>query len=153
MKQLINNVAEITVQYRPFVNHNPNITSVIDAYDLLYDAFSQDTIALQEQFKVMYLNKSNTVIGIYNLSAGGIDSTVVDVRLVFAVGLKICATGMILSHNHPSGNLNPSHQDRLLTKRIREAAQLFQINLQDHIIIVPEKGKYYSFAEDTSELM
>lgn len=153
MKQVINNVAEITVQYKPFVNQNPNITSVLDAYDLLYNAFSEDTIALQEQFKVIYLNKSNTVIGIYNLSTGGIDSTVVDIRLVFAVGLKICATGMILAHNHPSGNINPSHQDRLLTKRIREAAQLFQINLQDHIIVVPEKGKYYSFAEDTNEVI
>lgn len=148
MKQLTNNVAEITVQYRPTHSQNPSIVCVVDAYLLLYESYSQDTIALQEQFKVMYLNKNGTVLGIFNASIGGIDSTVADLRLIFGVALKICATGMIIAHNHPSGKLKPSHQDTMLTQSIAEAAKIFQIDFQDHIIVVPEKGKYYSFSEE-----
>jgi DNA repair protein RadC len=68
--------------------------------------FSPDTISSQEQFVVLYLNRANKVIGSYQLSKGGITGTIADVRLILSVALKTLATGLILAHNHPSGNLN-----------------------------------------------
>jgi DNA repair protein RadC len=90
---------------------------------------------------------SQKLIGYFKLSSGGLTSTIVDTRLLFSVALKSLATGVILSHNHPSGNLKPSEQDKSLTDRIKQASRLLDINFLDHIIVTP-KFKYYSFADD-----
>ena len=73
----------------------------------------------------MYLNRSNRVIGVYSLSVGGITGTVVDIRLLLSVALKIAATGMILCHNHPSGNMQPSAADKTLPKRLKKHVSLW----------------------------
>ena len=85
------------------------------------------------------------MLGIYNVCRGGITSTTADIRLIFAAALKAGATGMILAHNHPSGTLSPSPQDRQLTQRIKQVAQLMEIDLLDHLILTSES--FYSFAE------
>ncbi len=95
----------------------------------------------------MYLNRSNRVIGVYHMSTGGITGTVVDIRLLLSVALKTAATGIILAHNHPSGNLKPSEADKELTNKIKKASEYMDIKLLDHLIIAQE-GKYFSFNED-----
>jgi DNA repair protein RadC len=86
------------------------------------------------------------VIGSYQLSKGGITGTIADVRLILSVALKTLASGLILAHNHPSGNLKPSEADKHITSKIRQAAKLLDIELLDHIIISSEG--YYSFMDD-----
>lgn len=93
------------------------------------------------------LNRSNAVLGILSISKGGISGTVTDVRLIFQGALKTNASGIIVCHNHPSGNANPSESDRKITQKIKEAGNLMDIQLLDHIIILPVEG-YYSFADD-----
>ena len=92
-------------------------------------------IELKEYFFIILLNRANEVIGYHKISEGGICATLVDIRIAFAIALKSLAVGMILTHNHPSGNLKPSEQDLKLTKDFRKAGDLFDIKVFDHIII------------------
>ena len=114
---------------------------------LLYENWDKNTIGLQETFKVLLLNNANKVKGTYQASTGGITGTLVDLRLLFAVVLKTVSTSIILAHNHPSGTLRPSKADLDLTKKIQKAADLIDIKIMDHLIIVPT-GKYYSFSDN-----
>ncbi len=99
-----------------------------------------------EEFWVIYLNNSNKVVHKTQLSKGGITGTVVDIRLAFKIALEHSATGIILTHNHPSGTLNPSDADRQITKKMRSAGESLDIKVLDHLIIT-EKD-YFSFADD-----
>lgn len=147
MRTKSNSVAEISVSYKPAIANKPIITSSLDAFTEFLEFFPTNTIALQESFATMYLNRANRVLGIYPLSTGGITGTVADTRLILSVALKTAATNIMLCHNHPSGNLKPSRQDEELTIRIKEACRLFDIKLIDHLIISPERT-YYSMAEE-----
>ena len=82
----------------------------------------------------------------WKLSAGGMHGTVVDVKVLMKYALSKNASGILIAHNHPSGNLCPSEEDRLLTKKISQAAQLLDIRLLDHIIVAG--NKYTSFADE-----
>jgi len=139
----MNNLAEIKVSYSTSNTPKIKITQGEQAYKVLLESWNKDTIELQEEFKVLLLNRANEVLGIYPLSRGGITGTVVDIRLIFAVALKCNATGIILSHNHPSGNLKPSKADINLTNRIKECCTLLDVTLIDHLII--SKNGFYSF--------
>jgi len=99
-----------------------------------------------EEFWVIYLNNSNKVISKAQLSKGGITGTLVDIRLVFKTALEIGATGIILSHNHPSGTLVASEADRQITRKLKTAGENLDIKVLDHVIIT-ETG-YYSFADE-----
>ena len=144
----IENVAEISVTYKPAISAKPIIRSALDAYRVLKEFFDENTLALQEQFVVLYMNRSNRVLGIYPLSKGGITTCVVDIRLALCVALKTASTAIMLCHNHPSGNLNPSRHDEELTAKIKEACKLVDISVFDHIIISPIDGEYFSFANE-----
>ncbi|MCA6477989.1 MAG: JAB domain-containing protein [Chitinophagaceae bacterium] len=144
---MFNNVAEIEVVYKPAISDKPIISSSLDAYNVLVKFFPIETLSLQERFVALYLNRSNRVIGVYPMSVGGITGTVVDVRLLLSVALKTAATGIILAHNHPSGNLKPSEADKELTNKIKKASEYMDIKLLDHLIIAPE-GRYLSFTEE-----
>ena len=141
-------VSEIKVSYKNKIPYceTYKIQSAEEAALLLLDNWNSDTIELFESFKVMLLNNSNKVKGIYEISSGGITGTLVDIRLLFAVALKTLSTSIIISHNHPSGTLKPSQADIELTNKIKQASQLLDIKLLDHIILVPN-GSYYSFAD------
>jgi DNA repair protein RadC len=140
-------VAEISVSYKPSKAHKPLIKSSEDVYFHLLKFFPEDTIALHETFVVGYLNRANKLIGVYEVSKGGMTSTVVDIRLILSVALKSAATGIILAHNHPSGNLQPSDADKKMTGRINEACKLMDIKLLDHLIFSPG-GTILSFASE-----
>ena len=86
------------------------------------------------------------MIGSYELSKGGITATIADIRIILSVALKTLATGLILAHNHPSGNLKPSEADVNLTNKIKEAAKLMDIQVLDHLILAD--GGYYSFSDE-----
>jgi DNA repair protein RadC len=101
-----------------------------------------------EECWVIFLNQANCVISKEKVSSGGVSGTVVDIRLVLRSAISKLASGLILIHNHPSGQLNPGVQDREQTMLLREAAALFNIRLLDHLIIAG--NKYYSFAESGS---
>jgi DNA repair protein RadC len=99
-----------------------------------------------EEFWIILLNRSNKIIRKECISRGGITGTVADLRLIFKPAIESLATGIIVCHNHPSGNLKPSDADVSLTRKIRDAGALLDIHLLDHLIIV-EKA-YYSFADE-----
>jgi len=101
---------------------------------------------LHEEFWVLFLNRSNRVISRMKLSQGGISGTVTDVRIVMKKAVECLASGIIVCHNHPSGNLNPSESDNKITKKIRDAGELMDIQLLDHLIITDKD--YYSFADN-----
>jgi DNA repair protein RadC len=99
-----------------------------------------------EEFWVLFLNRSNKIIGRMKLSQGGISGTVTDVRMVMKKAIECLASGIIVCHNHPSGNLNPSESDSKITKKIKEAGELLDIQMLDHLII--SDRDYYSFADN-----
>ena len=146
MKKAMNEVAEIKVSYSTTSTPKVKITSGDVAFELLLSLWDLDTIELQEEFKVLLLNRANEVLGIYPLSKGGITGTVVDSRLIFAVALKCNATGIIIAHNHPSGTLKPSEADITLTKSIKKCGDFLDITLIDHLIIT--KNGFYSFSNE-----
>ena len=123
------------------------ILSSSEAYKLLKNLFNPNTISYQEECLVLYLNHASKLLGAQKLSKGGINSTVVDIRIILATALKSLSTGIILAHNHPSGKLVPSEADKRLTKQLNDACDLVDIKLIDHLIIGPEEG-YYSFANE-----
>ena len=108
----------------------------------------QDKIAYleHEEFWTIYLNHANRILCTCQISKGGISSTGVDTRIVLQQAVVNKATQIILCHNHPSGKVQPSKSDILLTEKLRKAADLIDVALLDHIII--HKRQYYSFAED-----
>ena len=99
-----------------------------------------------EEFWVLYLNRSNIVLKKCRMSSGGISGTVVDQKIILKKALLCLASSIILVHNHPSGNINPSIQDKKVTKKMKLACELLEINLLDHIIIAG--NSYYSFADE-----
>jgi DNA repair protein RadC len=142
------NVAEVELIYKSKVkaSQRPQICSSKDAYNLLLELWDDDKIEFVEQFKVLFLNKANRVLGAYEVSTGGISGTVADPRVIFVAALKANCCAIIVSHNHPSGNLKPSRQDEELTQKIKQAGQLLDIKLLDHVIITDEA--YFSFADE-----
>lgn len=106
-----------------------------DAYHCFLSTFEEGQIPIKEFFYVMALNRANRLIGIYKVSEGGITGTVVDIRIIAKFLIDVQASFAIVCHNHPSGTLRASKADIVITKKIKTALKLFEIHLQDHIII------------------
>lgn len=146
---VIESLAELELQYK---HRNPPVEKLIirtslDAYTHGSRLFNADTIGMQEQFIIIYMNRSNQIIGSLCAFTGGITSTIVDLRIIYSVALKILATGIVVYHNHPSGNLKPSNHDIDLTNKIRKTGELFDITVFDHLILSPSQ-EYFSFADE-----
>jgi DNA repair protein RadC len=141
-------VSEIQLSYRSSVKPSmrPKINGSKDAFEILRQSWDESRLELVEQFKVLFTNRANKVLGIFEVSTGGIAGTVADPKLIFVAALKAGASGIILSHNHPSGNLTPSQADIDLTRKIKEGGKLLEIQLLDHVILTCES--YYSFADE-----
>lgn len=141
-------VAEIQLSYHPQVkpSQRPTVTNSREVYQLFYDNWDADRIELQEQFKVMLLNRGSRVLGIVDISTGGIAGTIADPKLIFATALKAGASSIILAHNHPSGQLTPSQADRTLTKKLTDGGKLLDISVFDHVILTADS--YFSFADE-----
>jgi len=121
----------------------PQIKCSKDVADIFQPLLSD---LAHEEFWILYLNRSNKVIDRNKLSQGGISGTVTDVRMVMKRAIECLASGIIVCHNHPSGNLNPSESDSKITQKIKEAGNLMDIQLLDHLIISDKD--YYSFADN-----
>ena len=138
-------ISEIKISYSPRVKNidREKISSSQQVYNLVLSDW--DEINIRETMKVLFLNRANKVIGIYELSKGGITGTVVDIRLLFAAVLKSLSCSIILLHNHPSGNLKPSEADIHITNKIKDAGKLLDIQILDHLIITEDE--YFSFTD------
>ncbi len=120
------------------------ITSSQDAYSLLS---SELTDLPHEEFWIILLKRNNEVIGKHQISRGGISGTVADPKIIFQRAIENGASGIILAHNHPSGNTQPSEADKSLTKKVKSAGNVLDIAVLDHIIFTDHK--YYSFADES----
>ena len=116
------------------------------AADFCRQCFDDGVIDWREEFIVIALNKSNKVLGFYKISSGGVGGTVADPKVIFQFALLCNASSLILSHNHPSGNLNPSQPDRKITEKLISGGEMLDIRIIDHIIVTSEG--YYSFADE-----
>ncbi len=119
------------------------ITQSKQVFDLMYPLLND---ILHEQFWVLFLNNSNKILRKEKIAQGGITSTTVDLRIIFKAAVDYQAVSIILCHNHPSGNINPSLSDKKLTNRIIDAGKILSIKILDHIII--SNNKFYSFADE-----
>lgn len=121
----------------------PKITSSNVAYQILQRHLSD---LPHEEFWILLLNRANQVIREEHLSKGGISGTVVDIRLICKSAIEHNASGLVIGHNHPSGQIAPSEQDKQITRKLKEALKTFDIILLDHLIIGDQK--YFSFADE-----
>ena len=142
------NVSEIQIIYRNKIpaNDRPKVTSSQEAFKLFISSWDMNRIELVEQFKILLLNRGNRVMGISEISTGGISGVDVDPKIVFGTAVKAGACGMILAHNHPSGNLEPSQPDKNLTAKFKSAGRFLDIEVMDHLIVGPRN--YYSFMDE-----
>jgi DNA repair protein RadC len=141
-------VAEVELVYKTNVkaSERPQIKTSNDSFSILKEIWDDNKINMLEQFKVLLLNRANRVIGVYQASSGGITGTIADSRLILATAIKSLAVSIILSHNHPSGNLKPSRADEELTAKLKSACNYHDIKVLDHVIVTSEG--YYSFADE-----
>ena len=148
MKTTSSLLNELSITYTKKLFSNTSITNSKAANSLIREMYQHTSseVELKEYFFIVLLNRANEVIGYHKLSEGGICATLVDIRIAFATALKSLAVGMLLVHNHPSGNLKPSQQDIKLTKDFCKAGDLLEIKILDHLIISVEG--YYSFADE-----
>lgn len=114
-----------------------------DAFEILHPHMSDFR---HEEFWILLLNRANKVVATERISEGGLTGTIADPRRIFNAALKANATSIILSHNHPSGSIQPSTADIQLTRKMSEAGKFLEISVFDHLII--GDGKYYSFADE-----
>ena len=134
------------VSYTPNLLVDMSIKNSKKSFELILNEWELETLQMQEEVKIILLNRSNKVLGIYSLAKGGLTSCIVDVRIILSIALKTLATGIILVHNHPSGNLKPSKADLDITKKLKNSCDLLDISLLDHLIIT--KDNYFSFADE-----
>lgn len=141
-------VAEIEISYKPNykASDRPKITTSAEAYAILIANWSLDRVGLLEEFKIILLNRRNRVLGVVNISQGGVSGTLADPKVIFAVALKSAASAVIISHNHPSGELKPGSNDINLTRKLQEGGKLLDIEVMDHLIV--SKDSFYSFADE-----
>ena len=149
MKTQQTTISEVRLVYRTKVkaSERQQIKCSKDAFDIFMENWDQDSIEHIEEFKLMLMTRSNKVLGIASISKGGISGTLTDVRIILQLAIKSNASGIIVCHNHPSGNLNPSESDTKITQKIKESGNIMDIQLLDHLIITAENS-YYSFADN-----
>ncbi len=141
-------VAEVELVYKTKVkaSERPVIKSSKDCYDIFNELWDENKMEIQEEFKVLLLNRANRVLGVYQAFAGGMTEVSIDPRLILAAAVKSLSVAIVLSHNHPSGSLKPSRADEELTAKIKEAARYLDIKVIDHLIVSSEG--YLSFADE-----
>jgi len=124
------------------------INSSQDAHDAFRELFESDQMNIREYMYVLYLNNANKVIGYQQLSKGGKTATIMDNQLILTTALNSLASGLIIAHNHPSGDPKPSNSDRSITKELSEALPKIKVLLLDHLILSPDENVYLSFRDE-----
>lgn len=126
--------------------NKPKILNSKEAYDQFLLLLDQSQFNIKEEAGVLFVTRSNQVLGGYKLSSGGIKATVIDLRIILGSALKCLASGLFIAHTHPSGELKPSQIDLMVTARLVESAALMDIKVIDHLIL--SEGRYLSMADD-----
>lgn len=141
-------ITEVELIYRNKLKKTdrPKIKSSMDAYNLLIQSWDHNKIDLLEEFKILLLDRNNACMGISNIAQGGVSACVVDPKIIFSTALKAKASGLIIAHNHPSGNLIPSQSDIDLTTKLHAGARLLEMAILDHLIVT-DIG-YHSMADE-----
>lgn len=141
------NISEIKLSYKPSkIKFEGKVQRPDLAADLIREIIGKDEINIREHAVVIYLNRMNRILGYYHLSIGGVNSTVIDPKLIFSIAIKALATSIIVAHNHPSGNVAPSIPDRDITQRLRQAGKLLEVDVMDHIIVTEKE--FFSFSNE-----
>ena len=122
------------------------IKSSKDASDYIRKYLYNSDLEVYESFYLLLLNSRNIITGFVKISQGGIRTTIIDIQLISKYVVNELAPQIIVAHNHPSGNANPSESDKESTKRIKQAMDIFNVNLLDHLIITADD--YFSFADN-----
>ena len=139
--------ATLEIGRRKASQETPEKTSISSARDS-YNVFSQHLSDLRtEEFWAIFLNQKNQIVYKTQISKGGISGTLVDVRVLFRIAIEHFATSIIVAHNHPSGSLKPSLEDIQITKSIKNAGEILNVTLLDHLII--GDNSFLSFAEES----
>jgi DNA repair protein RadC len=125
------------------VTKRDRVTTSMDAVEIFQPLLGDH---MHEEFWILFLNRANLVIGKQSVSSGGMSGTVVDPKIIFKAALDHKASSIILCHNHPSGNIQPSESDVRLTKNIIAAGKVLEISVLDHVIVTQKS--YYSFADE-----
>lgn len=125
----------ISIIFKPTEKSDVQINYVEDAYFFIRSLWDKELIALQEQVIVFFFNRKSRLIGYRLICTGSMEACVIDVRLLASLALHCMATSMILAHNHPSGNLQPSDADIAITSKIKKSLRLIDVKLLDHLII------------------
>ena len=141
-----NIVNEIKLSYSRKGNCERSISSSADAVDIFRAHFDADQMDYRESFFALYLDQATKVLGIKIISECGISSSLVDVRIIMQAALLCNASGIIVSHNHPSGNLKPSSADIKMTSKIKDAAKTLDISMLDHVVLTSDS--HFSFADN-----
>ena len=118
MKTYMSNMPEITLKYKTGNYKKTKISTSLDAFQVLLQLYDEDTVDYRETAFVLFMNKANNTIGWMKISEGGTSATVIDPKMIFATALKCNASGIILSHNHPSGQLRASDEDRKMSSNL-----------------------------------
>jgi len=141
------NIPEITVSYKDNVKTSERavVSSSMDAAKIFAVAF-EDCMQHHEEVYVLFLNRAMRVLGISNIAKGGVNGAAVDIRIILQTALKVSASFISISHNHPSGSVRPSADDLVLTKAIKKGCEAVGIKLLDHVIMAEEN--YCSFADE-----
>ena len=148
MKRQENFINELQLEFQKKLFSRKKITCSGNAAELSREVFKTTSshIELKEYFFVIMLNRANEVLGYVKIGEGGISGAVADLRLAYATAIKCLASGIILLHNHPSANLNPSNADKSLTKKFVDAGHILDISVLDHIILTTHN--HFSFADE-----
>ena len=136
---------ELRAKKTPTNFEKVKIVSSKDAFKVI-SQFYFDDIDIFESFFILCLNRNNQTIAYAKISQGGVSGTVVDIKLIAKYAIDCLASGVILAHNHPSGNLKPSPEDIKITERAREALKILDIKVLDHVILTSDG--YYSFGDE-----
>jgi DNA repair protein RadC len=141
-------VNEVEISYRNATPYQERIqiTSSTTAYEVLLACWNTNRLELVEQFKILLLDHRNACLGFSDIATGTTAACLADPKIIFATALKAKAASLILAHNHPSGNLTPSPQDKDLTRKLKEGGKLLDIAVLDHLIVTPRT--YLSFADE-----
>lgn len=139
-------VSEIKVSYSNTGGKKIKVNNSDTARQVALSHWDMSIIEFQEEVKVILMNRANVVLGIYELSKGGSSGSVVDIKIILSVALKTHSSSLIIVHNHPSGNLQPSETDKRLTKRLKSACEVVDLVLLDHLIVTKES--FYSFKDN-----
>lgn len=145
---MASSVAEIAIQYKaipPEIGERIRIEGSRDSFEILKPYF-EEHIEYREAFYVIYTSRVNRMMAVQLVSLGGVAGTVVDTRIIFQAAILMLASGIVLAHNHPSGNLQPSTADLSITRKIKEECKNLDMTLLDHLVMA--KDKYLSFSDE-----